>query len=56
VCAVSTSVYLWSLRPEAGLAIELRITAESVVIARREVHRFLVEHDGTAWEWNASHV
>jgi hypothetical protein len=47
---VSPSVYLWSLRPEAGLAIEIRITAESAASARREVHRFLAEHDGATWE------
>ena len=48
-CVVNPSVYLWSLRPEAGVDIELRITAENVSEARREFRRFLAEHDGSAW-------
>jgi hypothetical protein len=42
-------VYRWSLRPEAGLTLELRVTAPSVVVARREIRRFLVAHDGVSW-------
>ena len=47
---MSRSVYLWTLRPEAGLALELRITAESASVARRAVRRFLAEHDGGSWD------
>lgn len=46
---MNTSVYLWSLRPEDGLSVELRITAENASVARRRVHQFLAEHDGVSW-------
>ena len=46
---MSSSVYLWNLRPEAGLSLELRVVARSASVARREVRRFLVEHDGISW-------
>ncbi len=49
VYAMNSNVYRWNLRPEAGLVIELRVTAESVLVARREVRRFLSEHDGDMW-------
>ena len=42
-------VYRWTLRPETGLALELRITAPSAIVARREMTRFLAEHDGSTW-------
>jgi len=42
-------VYRWNIEPETGFHLELRVAAESVVVARREVQRFLVEHDGDAW-------
>lgn len=42
-------VYCWNLRPDEGLALELRVTASSVAVARRAVRRFLVEHDAVAW-------
>lgn len=42
-------VYHWSMRPEIGVRVDLRITASNVIIARREVHRFLVDHDGNTW-------
>lgn len=42
-------VYRWSLKPEVGLALELRVTASNVIRARREIHRFLVDHDGNTW-------
>lgn len=45
-----SSVYLWSLRPEEGLYVELRIVASSALVARRELRRFLAEHDGTGWK------
>jgi len=46
---MNLSVYRWNLRPEEGLSLELRIVASNASVARREVHRFLVEHDGAAW-------
>lgn len=42
-------VYCWNLRPEEGLALELRVTASSVAVARRAVRRFVVEYEGAAW-------
>ncbi len=42
-------VYRWSMRPENDLMLELQVTAPSVVIARREIQRFLVDHAGTDW-------
>ena len=42
-------VYCWNLRPEAGLALELRVTAPSAVVARREIRRFLIDHAGASW-------
>ena len=46
---MNAHVYRWTLRAEIGLALELRVTAPSVVVARREIHRFLVDHDGSSW-------
>ena len=46
---MNSSIYHWSLRPESGLILDLRITAESAPIAQRELCRFLAEHDGSAW-------
>lgn len=42
-------VYRWILRPRAGLDLELQVTAPNVIVARREIRRFLVDHDGGAW-------
>ncbi len=42
-------VYRWSMQPETGLALELRVAAPSAVIARRELRRFLVAHDRDSW-------
>lgn len=42
-------VYHWTFRPEAGLEFELHVNAPSVSVARRELLRFLIDHDGTAW-------
>ena len=42
-------VYRWNLRPEPTLAIELRVVAPSAAVARREMRRFLVDHDGSHW-------
>lgn len=42
-------VYHWSIKPEAGLTLDLRMTAPSVLIAQREVRQFLVDHDGCSW-------
>jgi len=42
-------VYRWSIQPEHGFNLELRVTARSVAVARREVQRFLVDHEGSAW-------
>ncbi len=44
-----SSVYRWSLRPETGLSIELRVVATNASGARREVNRFLREHGGAFW-------
>ena len=41
--------YCWSLRPESGLTLELHVTAPNVAAARREIRRFLVDHDGGRW-------
>ena len=41
--------YCWSLRPETGFVMELHVTAPNAVIARRELRRFLVDHDGSRW-------
>lgn len=46
---MESTVYLFSLQPEAGLSVELRVRARSVSVARREVQRFLAAHDGSAW-------
>lgn len=46
---MQSSIYHWSLRPEDGLDLELRIVAESAVVARRRLQRFLAEHDGRGW-------
>lgn len=46
---MTSFVYLWNLSPEAGLSLELRVVAERASIARREVRRFLSEHDGRNW-------
>jgi hypothetical protein len=46
---VHAYVYRWSVRPGNGIAVELLVTAPSVVVARRQVHRFLVDHDGDGW-------
>jgi hypothetical protein len=46
---VNEYVYCWSLRPETGFALELRVTASSAIVARREVDRFLIDHDGDRW-------
>lgn len=42
-------VYRWNIQPEAGLSLELRVTARNVAVARREVRRFLVDHEGDSW-------
>lgn len=42
-------VYRWSIQPESGFRLELQVTAQSVVVARREVRRFLVYHTGDSW-------
>ncbi len=42
-------VYHWSVRPQSGLVLDLRVTAPSVVVAQRQVRRFLIEHDGDTW-------
>jgi hypothetical protein len=34
---------------EAGLTINLRLTAPSVVVAQREIRRFILDHAGEAW-------
>lgn len=47
-------VYRWSIRPESGLMLELRVTAPNVVTARREVERFIVDHEGA--DWTVEHV
>lgn len=47
-------VYRWSIRPESGLMLELRVTAPNVVTARREVERFIVDHEGG--DWTVEHV
>lgn len=44
-----SSVYLWDLRPESGLSLELRVVADNASVARREVRRFLEAHDGISW-------
>jgi hypothetical protein len=49
VAFVKAYVYRWSLRPRGDVAVELRMTAPSVVVARREVFRFLVDHGGGSW-------
>lgn len=41
--------YCWKLRPGEGMPVELRVTAASMVVAHREVRRFLVDHDGADW-------
>jgi hypothetical protein len=46
---VNLYVYRWSIKPEVGLTLDLRMTAPSVLIAQREVHRFLEDHDGESW-------
>jgi len=46
---MSDYVYRWNIRPEDGFALELSVTAQSVVVARREVRRFLVDHEGDSW-------
>jgi hypothetical protein len=46
---VRAYVYRWSVRPEEGLILDIRVTAPNVVVARREVRRFLVDHDGASW-------
>jgi hypothetical protein len=46
---VKAYVYRWSMRPETGLTLDLRVTAPNAVIARREIRRFLVDHDGDSW-------
>ncbi len=43
------NVYRWNLRPEKDLVLEVRVTAPSVAVARREIRRFLVAHDGSSW-------
>jgi hypothetical protein len=42
-------VYRWNIRPEHGFTLELSVTAQSVVVARREVRRFMVDHEGYSW-------
>jgi hypothetical protein len=42
-------LYRFGLRPEDRVSVEIRVTAPSVVVARRVVHGFLAEHDGEAW-------
>ena len=42
-------VYRWSMRPENDLMLELQVTAPSVIVARREIERFLVDHAGRDW-------
>jgi len=42
-------VYCWRVRPEAGLTLDLRMTAPNVIVARREIRRFLVDHAGDGW-------
>lgn len=42
-------VYRWSIQPEHGFSLELKVTAQSVVVARREIRRFLVAHEGDSW-------
>ena len=46
---MNTYVYRWSIQPENGFILDLRVTAESVVVAQREVRRFLVDHEGDSW-------
>jgi hypothetical protein len=46
---VHAYTYCWSLRPGSGLTLELHVTAPNVVIARRELRRFLFDHDGSGW-------
>jgi hypothetical protein len=43
------SIYRWSLRPEAGLSVEVRVVAWNASVARRDINRFLAEHDGASW-------
>jgi hypothetical protein len=42
-------VYCWNLRPESGSGLEVRVTAPSAVVARREIRRFLFDHAGGSW-------
>jgi len=42
-------VYRWNIRPEHGFTLELSVIAQSVVVARREVRRFMVDHEGDSW-------
>ena len=42
-------VYRWSIKPEARLTLDLRMTAPSFLVAQRVVHRFLKDHDGDSW-------
>lgn len=42
-------VYHWTLSPELGVRVDVRITAFNAIVARRYVRRFLVDHDGVDW-------
>ena len=42
-------VYRWCMRPGESVTLDLRVTASNVAIARRELHRFLMDHDGSTW-------
>lgn len=41
--------YRWSLRPQEGMQVELRVAATSAASARREVSRFLQAHGAVSW-------
>jgi hypothetical protein len=42
-------VYKWSLSPQPGISLELKVVATNASLARREVIQFLAEHDGDSW-------
>ena len=43
-------VYHWSLRARPDISVELRIEAQDVIAARREVKAFLRSHHAAGWE------
>ena len=42
-------VYAWNLRAAPEISVELRIEAQDVIRARRELVAFLEAHRGTDW-------